>query len=147
RQRSAGVQRRRFRLRAAREQSGPAATVQGDLSTTGAPSSRYGFFFLSAWRSVAARLSERPERLPEHSAELLDPGWCLLDRREPTEPCGGPGGYPMNRTILVRAIVCLALGPMLAACGTKTNEDLAAEASSPTVERAPDSSMAKVDHP
>lgn len=54
----------------------------------------------------------------------------------------------MNRTVFVETIVCFAFALALAGCGARVSANSAAEAPPPaTVERAPDSSIARVDHP
>ena len=54
----------------------------------------------------------------------------------------------MNRTFFVEAIVCVAFGLALAGCSGPVSANSAAEAPPPaTVEPAPDSSIARVDHP
>jgi membrane fusion protein, heavy metal efflux system len=54
----------------------------------------------------------------------------------------------MNRTLFAGIIVCAALGLVSAGCGAKVSANTAAEAPPPaTFERAPDSNIAKVDHP
>jgi cobalt-zinc-cadmium efflux system membrane fusion protein len=54
----------------------------------------------------------------------------------------------MNRIVFVEAIVCAACALALAGCGERASANSSAEAPPPaTVESAPDSSIAKVDHP
>ena len=54
----------------------------------------------------------------------------------------------MNRTIFVEAVVCIAPALWLAGCGGKASANTAEAAPPPaTIERAPDSSIAKVDDP
>jgi membrane fusion protein, heavy metal efflux system len=54
----------------------------------------------------------------------------------------------MNRNLFIETIACAGLGLALAGCAGKVSANSAAEAPPPgTVERAPDSSIAKVDHP
>jgi cobalt-zinc-cadmium efflux system membrane fusion protein len=54
----------------------------------------------------------------------------------------------MNLTIVVEAVVCVALAFGLAGCGGKANANTAEAAPPPTtIERAPDGSIAKVDNP
>jgi cobalt-zinc-cadmium efflux system membrane fusion protein len=54
----------------------------------------------------------------------------------------------MNRVPFIEATLCAAFGLALAGCGARVSANTAAEAPPPaTVESAPDSSIAKVDHP
>ncbi|MGD0200777.1 MAG: efflux RND transporter periplasmic adaptor subunit [Bryobacteraceae bacterium] len=54
----------------------------------------------------------------------------------------------MNRNLFVETIVCAVFALALAGCGGRVSANSAAEAPPPaTVERAPDSSIAKVSHP
>jgi membrane fusion protein, heavy metal efflux system len=54
----------------------------------------------------------------------------------------------MRPTLFIQTIVCAAFGLALAGCGGRVSANTSAEAPPPvTVERAPDSSIAKVDHP
>ena len=61
-----GVQRRGFGVGDAEQQPGAAAALQGQLSEAGHLGSRDGFLRVSKRRIIAARFSERAERLPEH---------------------------------------------------------------------------------
>jgi heavy metal efflux system protein len=79
------------------QQRDSAAALQVEIPGAVGEDPRYHVVRLSARRRLAARLPNRPERLPSGASELPQSGGSIHGGGEPVEPGGGAGSYSVRR--------------------------------------------------
>ncbi|MGA7929330.1 MAG: efflux RND transporter periplasmic adaptor subunit [Candidatus Sulfotelmatobacter sp.] len=138
-----GVQRRRLRLRNFEQQSDPAATSEDKVFSTSGPSSGQHRFFLSEWLRVAARLSQRRERVPHGSDQLREPDRFLPDPASQLNFAVGSGGNPMTDNLRRHVALMAALFLLALAVACSAGRTAAPTKSEVTI----DPNLYNVDHP